>query len=265
MKPSNPERESDSAPLRPLRDEPRVRGPGLLLVAQKLHKIRRLPASEHHRRRIWMALTAHRTAPARPSARLSTMIPAVILLASAASATARHYFDASRLDAGQSTAAPHDEAHAAPRSPTPSSHAFAVASETPSQFVEGQTARNEEREALPEQTVIQESPRPSASPVKRKPAKRDKASAEADPETALLLQALQARREGDAEAMSRLSEEYRRKHPKGALGEEAWALSVEAAAARRDPSTQRLAADYLRRFPNGSFRARVQQALQQSP
>jgi hypothetical protein len=71
----------------------------------------------------------------------------------------------------------------------------------------------------------------------------------------LVATALRALRvEHDARRAGQLVEEYLRAHPRGALVEEAMALSVEAAAARRDAVTPELAARYLGRFPNGRFR-----------
>ncbi|MES1205642.1 MAG: hypothetical protein ABUS79_06860 [Pseudomonadota bacterium] len=53
-------------------------------------------------------------------------------------------------------------------------------------------------------------------------------------------------------------DDYLRRHPSGVLAEEALALSVEAALARRDPRTRELIDRYLTRFPSGHFRATVE-------
>jgi hypothetical protein len=57
--------------------------------------------------------------------------------------------------------------------------------------------------------------------------------------------------------------EYLKIYPRGALAEEAVALSIEAAAARHSPSAAAFAEQYLRRYPSGRFRRTAEQALQQ--
>jgi hypothetical protein len=77
----------------------------------------------------------------------------------------------------------------------------------------------------------------------------------------LVFGAMQAlRREGKPERAAKLLEEYRRRYPKGVLGEEALALSVEAAVERGDPRAKALAESYLARYPNGQFRQAAERA-----
>ena len=51
-------------------------------------------------------------------------------------------------------------------------------------------------------------------------------------------------------------------HPKGALAEEALALSIEAAAVRHDPMASEFARRYLREYPTGRFRQTAQAVLE---
>jgi hypothetical protein len=71
----------------------------------------------------------------------------------------------------------------------------------------------------------------------------------------LVFDAMRAlRREGQPERASMLLDDYLRRHPGGALAEEALALSIEAATMRGDPRARALADRYLARYPTGRFR-----------
>jgi hypothetical protein len=85
-----------------------------------------------------------------------------------------------------------------------------------------------------------------------------------NPDAALMVDAMQARKSGDAARAAALLAEYQRKFPDGAFREEALALSIESAVARGSDATPRLAAEYLRRYPNGRFRELAQRALRNS-
>jgi hypothetical protein len=69
------------------------------------------------------------------------------------------------------------------------------------------------------------------------------------------------RKQGDAARAQALLDEYLRANPKGALSEDALALSIEAAAARKDPRAADYARRYLARYPNGRFRGVAERAL----
>jgi hypothetical protein len=84
------------------------------------------------------------------------------------------------------------------------------------------------------------------------------------PGASLVLEAMQARRAGDSARTLRLLTAYRTKYPDGALGEEALALSLEAAVLRGSEQADDLAQQYLARFPNGRYRQHVEQ-LRRTP
>jgi outer membrane protein assembly factor BamD (BamD/ComL family) len=67
---------------------------------------------------------------------------------------------------------------------------------------------------------------------------------------------------GDAREASRLLERYRVQNPDGVLAEEALALSIEAAVAKRDPEAKLLARQYLSKYPNGRFAPAARRASQ---
>jgi TolA-binding protein len=81
-------------------------------------------------------------------------------------------------------------------------------------------------------------------------------------EANLLFEATRAlRREGNPERATQLLAEYRKKFPRGALAEEALALSIEAAVARGDARAAKLARRYLDLYPQGHFVDKARRAL----
>lgn len=69
------------------------------------------------------------------------------------------------------------------------------------------------------------------------------------------------RKQGDAARAQALLEQYLKTNPRGALAEDALALSIEAALARKDARAADYARRYLARYPNGRFRAVAERAL----
>lgn len=101
-------------------------------------------------------------------------------------------------------------------------------------------------------------PAPSASTSQKRSA--DKPRAGEDPtQVAEAVRAL--RKQGDFARAQALLDQYLKSNPRGALAEDALALSIEAAAARKDPRAADYARRYLARYPNGRFRAVAERAL----
>jgi hypothetical protein len=69
------------------------------------------------------------------------------------------------------------------------------------------------------------------------------------------------RKQGDPARAQQLLDRYLKGNPRGALAEDALALSIEAAAARKDPRAAEYARRYLARYPNGRFRTVAERAL----
>ena len=69
------------------------------------------------------------------------------------------------------------------------------------------------------------------------------------------------RKQGDPGRAQALLDQYLRSNPRGALAEDALALSIEAAAARKDPRAADYARRYLARYPKGRFRAVAERVL----
>jgi TolA-binding protein len=101
-------------------------------------------------------------------------------------------------------------------------------------------------------------PAPSASTSQKRAG--DKPRAGEDPtQVAEAVRAL--RKQGDFARAQALLDQYLKNNPRGALAEDALALSIEAAAARKDPRAADYARRYLARYPNGRFRAVAERAL----
>jgi len=69
------------------------------------------------------------------------------------------------------------------------------------------------------------------------------------------------RKQGDAARAQTLLDQYLKANPHGALAEDALALSIEAAAARKDPRAADYARRYLSRYPNGRFKSVAERAV----
>jgi type IV secretory pathway VirB10-like protein len=87
-------------------------------------------------------------------------------------------------------------------------------------------------------------------------------SKEKSEDPSLVVSAIQAlRQDHDPERAGRLLAAYLRTHPRGALAEEAVALSIEAADGRHNPAATTFASRYLKEYPNGRFRAVAERVL----
>ena len=108
---------------------------------------------------------------------------------------------------------------------------------------------------------------PAASPVRRSieaPARRPQAEQPAD-DPSLLVGATHALRVNrDPELARALAKRYLDREPKGALADEALAISIEAALDHHDADAAALSARYLAQFPHGSFRALAERTLASS-
>jgi hypothetical protein len=104
-------------------------------------------------------------------------------------------------------------------------------------------------------------PAEPAPAVEQPTAKRvDKPRAGEDPsQVAEAVRAL--RKQGDAARAQALLDQYLKANPHGALAEDALALSIEAAAARKDPRAADYARRYLARYPNGRFKSVAERVL----
>ena len=133
---------------------------------------------------------------------------------------------------------------------------------------------------VPAQEVVALAPaphhvaRPLRAPVAELPAPPEEAPAPApvpsvhharlvrSEDPSLVVSAIQAlRQDHDPGRASRLLAAYLRTYPRGALVEEAVALSFEAADARKSPAASAFAQRYLRDYPQGRFRIAAERLL----
>lgn len=112
--------------------------------------------------------------------------------------------------------------------------------------------------ALPQPSEVDAVPAPASPSSSRRSGDRPRAG-EDPTQVAEAVRAL--RKQGDAARAQALLDQYLKSNPRGALAEDALALSIEAAAARKDPRAADYARRYLTRYPNGRFRAVAERAL----
>lgn len=239
-------------PVRPLREGGMISDPDLALAARLLVHTSPVAKSEARKRRVWNALSEGE--PSRWGSRLTGFRVAVafatVMVAAVSSAAAGHYYVTSHASsngvlesARPAQAKPAAPAKARPRVKAP----------------EPTLPRPIAAEELP--TDTSETPDRTAARVSTLKPRGDARKAPVDPQQAeLLVEAMRARSAGNPERVSQLVDEYRQKHPQGALQEEALILSIDAAVARHSPSARGLAREYLRRFPQGRFAAQARRA-----
>lgn len=143
----------------------------------------------------------------------------------------------------------------------------------PPQIPVARTTAPQPKPRAPARTAPPESDELSAAPPARAPQKSQQSSTPAravtkkqpsrsseDPRP--VVEALRAlRREQDPARAQSLLNDYMRTNPQGALSEEALALSIEAARARKDPAAKSFARRYLARYPTGRQRRLAERVL----
>ena len=106
--------------------------------------------------------------------------------------------------------------------------------------------------------IAPEAPAPSFE----KPSERRVEKPRAGEDPSQVAEAVRAlRKQGDPARAQALLDQYLRASPHGALAEDALALSIEAASARKDPRSADYARRYLARYPQGRFRGVAERAL----
>lgn len=242
--------------LVPLRDDPSLAEPELLLGARLLSHAPPLARSELRKRRVWNALSEGR--PRRRGLRLTALHVAFasLLVAAVSSAAVGHYYVQHRTPSGDA-AVGSTANEAVPARPA---RAHAHPSKAP-----GTPLDEPEPSLAPTPPVGEENTAgnnaPSRVPARPKAESTPRKAAPSDADAALLLEAMRARSTGDTARVSELVDQYRARQPQGVLQEEALILSIEAAAARHAPQSAALAREYLQRFPQGRFVAQARRAL----
>jgi hypothetical protein len=122
--------------------------------------------------------------------------------------------------------------------------------------------------AVVEARPVTAPPDPASTPVRRSPmearSRRPQADQSAD-DPSLLVGATHALRvDRDPELARALAKRYLDRQPRGALADEALAISIEAAIDHADADAAVLSSRYLAQFPHGSFRALAERTLASS-
>ena len=129
--------------------------------------------------------------------------------------------------------------------------------EAPAAAVAPQAAPPAAKRALPPRPEVAPEP-----PVSDRPSEPRAVRPRAGEDPSQVAEAVRAlRKQGDPARAQALLDQYLRANPRGALSEDALALSIEAAAARKDPRAAEYARRYLQRYPNGRFRGVAERAL----
>lgn len=228
--------------LRPLLRDPSLSEPALLAGARLLASAQPAPKSEARKRRVWHALNRGERSHVAARLRALRIAFAGLCCAAVSSAAAGHYY------------------HQHQQQPDSAAPVLSVSVATGA--VAKQAVAQRAR-LLP--TAHTASPSVEQRVAPRKPEPVAHRAARTDAEAELLLEAMRARNAGNTSKVSELAAVYRKKHPQGALQEEALILAVEAAAARRSPNAPTLASEYLARFPHGRFTAQAKRALSANP
>ena len=246
--------------MKPLREAFDPTDPNDVAGAALLSRVRPLEESSARKRRVRIALQA--SSPRRSARIFSPVLVAAVLLIAATGASATvtrfwkhsHFWQASEPNtraiieatprAAMAPALPEAKLVALPSVPDVRPVLDAPPVTAP---------RKIERATPPPKALAARAPAPSAA-----------SDPTSGPGASLMVEAMQARKAGDAPRAAALLSEYQHKYPQGAFQEEALALSIESAAARGSDSAPRLASDYLHRYPNGRFRELAQRALKSS-
>lgn len=204
-------------------------------------------ASQMRKRRVWQKL--RRTAVLRPRRKVAFWVGGLVIGLSASASAMKgstHWFTEEPLsDAPAEVVAPVPVRSAAPR-------VAVVAPQAPG----SEEAESPAKPAEP--------PRAAAVPsrAKAKPAAATE-SAELAQQAVLVHDAMRALRvNGDAPKARELLRQYLREFPRGALGEEALALSIEANLKDDPKRAAARAKRYLKAYPSGRFVSLAQRALQ---
>lgn len=227
--------------LRDMREqEPMVERAQKLLAA-----VEPVDSSVERMQRVLLQVEQRASAPKPPPRRVALLLAATFVLAGTALAAAQKV-DAIRGLLGIETG--EAKVIERPERARVNKQSKVVSSETETD--------TDEQPAIP---VLEPQPTPAPQPATtRRHHKASTPSADAE----LVRRAVMAlRRDGDAHTAGQLLERVHAKGSAGPLAEEVMSLRVEAALARGDGRAEGYAKQYLRRYPNGRYRAVVERAL----
>jgi len=177
----------------------------------------------------------------------------VLLVSGSAAAAIGHSYVArggSWFSSRLPSSAPSARAPVKPALPTPPKRASTAAPSASSEFSDASVVASA-------RTADPATARPAP-----KPARARSSSGEDATHVAEAIQALRA--DKDPSRAQGLLNDYLKAQPNGVLSEDALALSIEAASARRDPNAAEYAKRYLAKFPHGKYRALASRAVAQA-
>lgn len=233
--------------LRDMGGEPLLERASVLLRA-----VEPRPESPERMARVRQAIAAQSRPPRRRRVGPAAWVGAGIFVAAAAAAASARFRATSDPPAAvvPGTSSPSgrgNSAHAAASIATPAARPTAKLAPR----VSGGVVRS------PNRAVPRPSPRGSNDP----PSAGSDASGRAAAAVLVHSAVVALNRERNPDKAARLLESYAERDPNGPLAEEALALRIEAATARRDPVARTWAREYLTRYPGGRYRKVAKQAL----
>jgi len=243
-------------------------------LSELLRQIEPATSDPFRKRRIWASLMTTRTRPARraPWPLRGLAIVALLGGGTAAAALGGKVWGGAGPLGGWFGAAPEETTDSAPRetrTSNPPAPPGPAATDEARLDAGGPPPAPSEIEPLPPTTDSAEATQTAPPHAANQELPRTKRPAEGKPsgeDPAPVLAAIRAwRSEGDAARAQRLLDAYLRDNPRGALAEDALALSIEVAAARKDPRAVSRAKRYLAAYPKGRFRGLAEQVVQGAP
>ncbi|MGC4063305.1 MAG: hypothetical protein QM784_01355 [Polyangiaceae bacterium] len=236
---------------------------GELLLADLVEAFPRTRTDPFRKRRIRAQVQSAPHARGRGGSHIggrTAMVAGLLCVATAAAAMIGGVKLLSRADEGRSVGVKTSEATRAASSTSRASFSPATPAAAPSTHLE--PTSNEIATRLVTSSGAERATSVSTATPRNAPPAVSSSAAATGEDPSLVAAAIRALRSDNEPARARsLLAQYLKSNPRGALAEEALALSIEAAVKMRDPQASSLARTYLRAYPKGRHRGLAENVL----